>query len=392
MARRRRRRGAGEVLRAGAGWAVRWREGGRRRYRAGFTSREDAERVLDHIRGEIALGRCGVPPPAADVPTLGELAPDWLDRRDHTHRAARFDRSRWKLHLEPFFGRMHPGDVGVAEVEKFVTGRLATGLAPATVGVCVHILEALFSDLMTRRPVPLATSNPCHQLSKETRRLVKGTTNPEAVPFIEKMEDVRRIFLALNEPVNVAYALGALAGLRTGEIVGLRWEAVDLAGRTITVRVQEDDSTGVERCTKSGKARRVPVLDGLLPVLTAWKLKTGGKGLLVPKSRKVLRHALQVALTSLGLARDGLGWYQATRHTFASQWLMADRSMEKVSKILGHSSIAVTEKHYAHLRQDLFSERDRATLALDLRPSAATVGQLSASPGEAGSRNAQSLS
>lgn len=175
------------------------------------------------------------------------------------------------------------------------------------------------------------------------------------------MEDVRRIYLALPEPMNVAYALGALAGLRTGEIVGLRWEAVDLAGRTITVRVQADDSTGEERCTKSGKPRRVPILDGLLPVLTSWRLRTGGKGLLVPKSRKVLRHALRAALTSLDLARPGLGWYQCTRHTFVSQWLLADRSMEKVSKILGRSSIAVTEKHYAHLRQDLFSERDRAT-------------------------------
>ncbi|HEY4730086.1 MAG TPA: hypothetical protein VIH41_03070 [Myxococcales bacterium] len=37
---------------------------------------------------------------------------------------------------------------------------------------------------------------------------------PRTTPFIEKLTDVRRIYLALPEPLNVAYAMGALAGLR----------------------------------------------------------------------------------------------------------------------------------------------------------------------------------
>lgn len=54
---------------------------------------------------------------------------------------------------------------------------------------------------------------------------------------MEKLAHVRRrIYLALPEPLNVAYALCALAGLRTGEVLALRWRHVDLQARRIHVR------------------------------------------------------------------------------------------------------------------------------------------------------------
>jgi hypothetical protein len=39
---------------------------------------------------------------------------------------------------------------------------------------------------------------------------------------VEKLADVRRIYLDLPEPLSVAYAIGALGGLRTGEVFALR--------------------------------------------------------------------------------------------------------------------------------------------------------------------------
>ena len=36
------------------------------------------------------------------------------------------------------------------------------------------------------------------------------------------------------------------------------------------------------------------------------------------------------------------------RHTFGTRWLQAGGDIYKLSKILGHSSVAVTEQHYAH--------------------------------------------
>ena len=66
-------------------------------------------------------------------------------------------------------------------------------------------------------------------------------------------------------------------------------------------------------------------------------------------------------------------WYQGTRHTFASQWVIDNGSIEKLAKILGHASVNTTER-YAHLRPDLFSESDYAKVNVSLdRPAGDVV-------------------
>jgi hypothetical protein len=208
-------------------------------------------------------------------------------------------------------------------------------------------------------------------------RLIRPTHDPKKTPFTERLEDVRRIFLALAEPLNIAYAIGALGGLRTGEVFALRWSHVDLAARRIHVR------ESIKGPLKDGDSRIVPVLDALLPILTEWKLKSGGAGRIIPPMRcdgKKIDKAtpgnyLRVALGQLELTQPGLGWYEATRHAFASQWVLAGNSIEKLSAILGHYSVVMTER-YAHLRPELFTQPDLATIAIDVRPSGAKVAEV----------------
>jgi integrase len=168
--------------------------------------------------------------------------------------------------------------------------------------------------------------------------------------------------------LNVAYAIGALADLRTGEVFALRWPHVDLAARRIHVR------ESVSGPLKDNDSRLVPILDALYPVLAQWKLRTGGEGRLIPSmreggvriSKRIPGKHLRATLKRLGLERPGLGWYEATRHTFASQWVLSGGSIEKLKEILGHYSVIVTER-YTHLRPDLFAERELDTIPFDLR-------------------------
>ena len=73
---------------------------------------------------------------------------------------------------------------------------------------------------------------------------------------------------------------------------------------------------------------------------------------------------LRDALENLELQREGLGWYQATRHTFASQFVLAGGSPETLRRILGHSTFMVTER-YAHLQPDHFAEADLGRMTVD---------------------------
>src|SRR4051812_24554994 len=63
-------------------------------------------------------------------------------------------------------------------------------------------------------------------------------------------------------------------------------------------------------------------------------------------NKKTPGRNLRATLKRLGLERPGLGWYEATRHTFASQWVLSGGSIEKLKEILGHS-VVVTER-YTH--------------------------------------------
>ncbi len=55
----------------------------------------------------------------------------------------------------------------------------------------------------------------------------------------------------------------------------------------------------------------------------------------------------------------------ALRHAFGTRWLQAGGDIYKLSRILGHSSVAVTEAHYAHLlKEDLVAASQQVRIAI----------------------------
>jgi hypothetical protein len=64
--------------------------------------------------------------------------------------------------------------------------------------------------------------------------------------------------------------MAVFTGMRAGELGGLRWDDVDFDKRLVTVQRSFDGPT------KAGDVRYVPILDALLPVLRAWRLRCGG--------------------------------------------------------------------------------------------------------------------
>lgn len=385
---RRRPKGLGTIIEEGAGFALRIGRGPSATYESGFRTRGEAEARAALIRAEKIHRRLGVAADPRLTPTLGELAVPWLERRLLTHRAGKEDRCRWNSHLGPHFGHLRPTEVDVDAIKAFAEAKLREGLAGGTIRVCVATLSSLYQDHRK-----LAPTNPARGLPPDVMRLMRSH-DPKTTPFVERLDDVRRIYLSLldDEPVvATGYALGALAGLRPGEAFGLRWPQVDLARRRIHIL---ETVTGD---TKDHDSRIVPILDGLHPVLEAWKLKTGGQGLVCPPLRKdggkvdksTRGDALRRALKALELARPGFGvpskalplakqdlWYWCTRHTFASHWVLQGRSIEKLSKVLGHYSVEITWKHYVHLRPDLFVDEERSALPVDLTPSTASVATI----------------
>lgn len=64
----------------------------------------------------------------------------------------------------------------------------------------------------------------------------------------------------------------------------------------------------------------------------------------------------------------------ALRHTFGTRWLEVGGDIYKLSKILGHSSVAVTEAHYAHsLKEDLVAASQQVKIPVAPRPGGKVV-------------------
>jgi integrase len=166
------------------------------------------------------------------------------------------------------------------------------------------------------------------------------------------------------------YKLAITTGMRESELIGLSWEMIDWERSEIKLTSQLKwlrETKSWERLSLKNRKRRTIPLDGeLLAELRRHrvrqaeeKLRRGREwqehGLVFPSevgtpiiARNLVRH-----LDSM-TAKAELGklTFHQLRHTAGSLMLQGSKSMTTVSKLLGHSSVGVTEKIYAHSYED----------------------------------------
>ena len=362
-----------------ATWSIKWHENGVTKYHHGLPSKELGEKTLKRIHGEIVQERVGLPADPKDAESLNGHAERWLEGRRASHRSAYEDSNRWENHFEPGIGRLKPDQVDVPTLKTFIAAKGKEGLSSTTINLLIRLLSSLYGDLVEDGHAKL---NPCRQLSKKTRhKLLKPAHDPQKTPHLGSVAEVLAVHEALKAwpSIATAYAVGALAGLRTGEVRALQWSGVNLGTGDIHVTVQVERRRGKDpatwnpegtQTTKDDDGRKVPIQPALAPILAAAKLATGGKGLVCPPIRvregghlsdRTMSSALRKVLVTEKLDRPGLGWYEATRHTFASLFILSGGTMEDLQRMLGHSTLLVTMR-YAHLRPGHYSESARGRL------------------------------
>lgn len=348
------------------GWYVRYRDtDGRRKMRASHQpSQALARRYLIEIEARIARGAVGIPEPAAAAPPLSDVVAQFLAAYA---RPRIKDLPRYRMEAQSALRRILPmlGSTPIdkltrADIEK-ARDAVARKHPPNTVRATLRPLSAMLSWAV--REGRLA-ANPARGIELPPRQTALEYLDAHSARSLlaqaEKQARTADDPAAWSLLVAVAFAL--YAGLRRGEIFGLRWSDLDLDAGRLTV------ARSYGRLPKSLQPRQLRLPAALVPLLREWRARcpqTAAR-LVCPVLRRSGwamsagqgDHGLGALLGAAGCRSLGRGWH-ALRHTFASHFVMQGGNILSLQRILGHADIKMTLV-YAHLAPDfLGAEMDR---------------------------------
>jgi integrase len=255
-------------------------------------------------------------------------------------------------HVVPRLGRTRVGDVQHRDIQRIADDLLADRRDASTIRNALMPLRVIFRRAVEDGDLAV---NPCTHLRLPA---VRGRRERIATP-----EEAERLLAALPERDRPIWATALYAGLRRGELMGLRWAEVDLATGVIRVERAYDEKEHLEVEPKSRAGRRtVPIVGALRDVLVAHKanqdradgLVFGGDTPFQPSN--VWRRA-QRAWKRAGLQPIGL---HEARHTFASVLIAAGVNPKAITTYMGHASIQTTYDLYGKLMPG--SEAEAAAL------------------------------
>lgn len=350
----------GDVFKRGSGWSIRWYEGGRRRVMASKQpSYAEAKRMLLEIEARVARGDAGIPEKRAFT---------WITVADLIERfCAQYSRprikdiDRYRYEAQSVLRKAKPlYRLSVEQVTQADVARLRDSLlrrfARGTVRNVIRTLSSAFSWAVKES---LAPRNPCRGIEKPVGDCsLDYLTQEEAMRLLDMATaNAETRGTAYVHAVKVAIALALYAGLRKGEILGLRWIDVDTITRRLTI------ARSYRTTPKDGKTRHLRLPQALVPLLRDWRniCPPSRDALVVPIGRKESRSAksdtmltLRQLMAASGLRSVRCPWH-LLRHTFASHYMMSGGSLLALSKILGHSDVKIT-MIYAHLAPDYLGE------------------------------------
>lgn len=180
------------------------------------------------------------------------------------------------------------------------------------------------------------------------------------VPQPYTSDELRTLLANLPVPERWAFQLWAFTGLRTGELIGLRWPRVDLEANTLSVTETTTERQDKPRPKTKAGVRTIPLLPAAREAIDALRPLTqlgGDRVVANPRSTrddkawddKRLAEAWRKAHKGTRIAYRQP--YEL-RHTFASQLLSQGENVAHIAHLLGHANIHMVVQTYGKWVQE----------------------------------------
>ncbi len=346
---------------------------GRHRWHRAGTTRREAERLLADLVKRSHDGDYRAP----EKITLGDyLLERWLPTKQSQLRPLSYSsyRRNIELHVIPYIGhtplqRITPEDLDTLYARLLREGRRnggGGGLSPKTVRYIHSIIRKALADAARKGTVARNVADLADppKLSAGPRRQMTVWTADELRAFLEHIE---------NHDLYPAYYLAANTGMRRGEVLGLRWDQVDLdaARLVVTQAVLSIEYEASVSDVKTANSRRTIDLDiRTVNVLRAWRKRQLEQLMLTGRRTDVtgfvfarpdgspihpdyFSQTFDRLVSQTGLQRIRL---HDLRHTHASVLLKAGTPVKVVAERLGHANPAFTMNVYQHVLPGMQAE------------------------------------
>jgi integrase len=253
----------------------------------------------------------------------------------HTYKTVKTNESCLR-EFERIIGNVPLDKIGIREIEKFLSVKASESSAHTVRRVYVHLSSAF----ETAKRWEYVSENPF-------RRVDKPKIKEVAPKFIKKAEFKKLLDVIDDTDFRELVITAVSTGMRGGEIRALLWKQIDLIGRVVHIQNTETFQT------KSKKNRVIPMSENLYRLLAKRKERAVCEFVFHNRMEQISENDLSKTFKRYVLDA-GINLkcnFHSLRHTFGSWLAQSGVSLYEIQKLMGHSSIGVTEK-YAFLSPD----------------------------------------
>jgi integrase len=315
---------------------------------------KDEKEVAGKLAKAIADRDSGLVFDAENV-TVGKYLDRWLDAIRGTLRERTWQRHEQitRIHLKPTLGKIKLDRLSPPQIQSLYRLKLDSGLSARTVQIIHTTLHKALKQAVRWLLIPRNVTeavDPPRPSAKEIRPL--------------SAEQVKGLLgAAKGERWEALYVLAVSTGLRQGELLGLKWEDVDL--RAGIVRVQRTVFNGAVNAPKTARSNRsVRLTREAIRMLEdhprggEWVFSTRvGTSL---STHNLTNRSWKPLLKKADLPQSTR--FHDLRHTCATLLLTKGVHPKIVQEMLDHSSITITLDLYSHVLPDM---QDKAVRAMD---------------------------